>query len=215
MRFRGGFQASLMKGRAAAAIIGLMDKNIVSYRIDASDRIVEASDSWDVFAAENKAPRLTRKEVVGRFLWDFIEGSDTRHLFRLMLSKARASLSSMRIPFRCDSPEARRFMEMEIRPRPDCSIDFVCATLKTEARTPVAFIDPDVDRSNEWRTICSWCKRIKMPGGEWAELEEGIRRLDLFGTKRPPRMSHGICPEDQEMAYREMESAEKAKRKAA
>lgn len=205
----------MMKARAAAAIIGFMDKNVVSYRIDAADRIVEASDSWDVFAVENKAPRLTRKEVAGRFLWDFIEGSDTRHLFRLMLSKARASLSTMRIPFRCDSPEARRFMEMEISPHPDGSIDFVCTTLKTEARTPVAFIDPDVDRSNEWRTICSWCKRIKMPGGEWVALEDGIRRLDLFGSKRPPRMSHGICPEDLERAYMEMESAGKAKKKAA
>ncbi|MBW7957640.1 MAG: hypothetical protein H3C68_07075 [Deltaproteobacteria bacterium] len=204
-----------MKDRAAAAIIRFMDKNVVSYRIDASDRIVEASDSWDVFAVENKASQLTKKEVLGRFLWDFIEGSDTRHLFRLMLSKARDTLSAMRIPFRCDSPETKRFMEMEIRPHPDDSIDFVCTTLKTETRTPVAFIDPDVDRSNEWRTICSWCKRIKMPNGEWVELDDGIRKLDLFGTKKPPRMSHGICPEDQERAFREIENAGKAKRKAA
>lgn len=190
----------------------LMDKNVTSYRVDASDRIVGASDSWDVFAVENKAPQLTRKDVLGRQLWDFIDGSETRHVFRLMLSRARASLSVMKVPFRCDSPEAKRFMEMEIRPLPDGSIDFVCTTLKTEARTPVAFIDPDVDRSNEWRTICSWCKRVKMPGGEWAELEEAVRRLDLFGSKKPPRMSHGICPDDLE---RELDAAEKAKGKAA
>lgn len=211
----GRITAPMMKGRAAAVIIRLMDRTVISYRVDVSDRIVSASDSWDVFAAENKAPGLSKEEVLGRTLWDFIEGSETRHIFRLLLSKARACFSVMKVPFRCDSPEMKRFMEMEIRPLPDGSIDFVCTTLRTEARTPVAFIDPDLDRSNEWRTICSWCKRVKMPGGEWAELEDAVRRLDLFGAKNPPQMSHGICPEDQERAIREIDAAEKAKGKAA
>lgn len=205
----------MMKGRTPAVIIRDMDKTTTTYRIDPSDRIVAASDTWDVFAVENKAPSLTREAVIGRPIWEFIEGSETRHIYRLMFSRARASLISMKVPFRCDSPETKRFMEMEITPLPDGSIDFACATVRTEARTPVAFIDPDVDRSNEYRIICSWCKRIRMPGGEWAELEDAVRRLDLFGGKLPPRMSHGICPDDQEKAIKEIEGAEKGKKKAA
>ena len=36
--------------------------------------------------------------------------------------------------------------------------------------------------------MCAWCKRVREEGGDWAEVEEYIRRR----TGR--EMTHGICP---------------------
>jgi hypothetical protein len=39
-----------------------------------------------------------------------------------------------------------------------------------------------------------WCDRFEVDG-EWVEVEEAARRLELFNRSELPTLSHGICPD--------------------
>ena len=54
-------------------------------------------------------------------------------------------------------------------------------------------LDASRDRSGEFLKICSWCKKIHIPGQGWGEIEAAIEPLDLFGHHSMPRMTHTIC----------------------
>ncbi len=192
-----------------------MEGTDLEYRIDASDVLTEVGGNWTAFAEENKAAELAPGAVIGRPIWDFIRGRETRHIYRLILIEARASLSVFRFPFRCDSPGLKRFHEMEILPEADGALRFCCRTLRTEARQPAMLLERDMDRSGEYVTVCSWCRRIRMPGGEWAGIDVAVTRLDIFGSERQPSITHGICPDDHEMVMREIERSRRNRRKAA
>ena len=40
--------------------------------------------------------------------------------------------------------------------------------------------------------MCAWCKKADVGG--WVEVEEAVRRLQLFDQARLPRITHGVCP---------------------
>jgi hypothetical protein len=42
-------------------------------------------------------------------------------------------------------------------------------------------------------TVCAWCGRVRV-GRRWLQMDEVMRRLDLFGLPEPPQFTHGICP---------------------
>ena len=54
--------------------------------------------------------------------------------------------------------------------------------------------------------ICSWCKKIYIPGRGWGEIEAAIEPLDLFGHHSMPRMTHTICDSCYELYPAEVES---------
>lgn len=90
------------------------DKRGFIYRVDAQDRVVFANAEWFDFARENSAVSLKPEVVIGVSLWDFICSSETRHLFEILLKQVRATGKSVTLPYRCDSPDCRRFMELRI-----------------------------------------------------------------------------------------------------
>lgn len=179
-------------------------KGLYIYRLDPLDRIVHVNRAWLSFAARNESEALTPEAVLNRPLWDFIADGETRQVYRMILTRVRSSGKEVRIPFRCDSPGLRRFMEMEIAPLAEGAVEFRCKLLRAERRLPVALLDPAVDRSSEFLQICGWCKRINLDG-EWVETEEAVKRLDLFGAEKLPRLTHGICPDCHAIAMREIE----------
>jgi len=163
------------------------------YRVDAEDRIRFVSAEWLEFARENAAPDLVRDAVVGRSLWEFVAGGEAQHLYRLLFESARRGQGTIRIPFRCDSPTIRRFMELTIDPAPDETLDLCGSILREEPRPRVALLDPSSPRGDEFVLICSWCKRIRVAPDVWDEAEQAIRTLGLFGATVLPGLSHGIC----------------------
>lgn len=164
------------------------------HTIDRSDRIVDVNREWLAFAEENGAPWLNAGSVLSRPLWDFITGMETRHIYRLIITRARERLETAAIPFRCDSPDCRRHMAMELRPIEGGQVEFACTVLKVEKRPYVALLDPKAERSEEFITICSWCRRVRLKDG-WSEAEEAVRSLGLFSAEILPQITHGICPD--------------------
>ncbi len=175
-----------------------------TYRIDGQDRFVDVDEDWLHFALENGARHLARREaVLGRPLWDFVTGKETRHLYDLMLSKVRMG-HTLQIPFRCDSPGCRRFMEMRMSPEAQGGVRFTTWIVRLEHRAPVGLLEASEDRSDEFVTICSWCKKVQTAPGVWEEVEEAVRTLDLFASPKLPQLTHGMCPACQAFYLRQL-----------
>ncbi len=161
-------------------------------RVDAEDRIAFVDASWVAFAKENGTPALTAESVRGVSLWNYISESVTQEFYRIFMRKVRATGRTIVVPFRCDGPECRRFMEMAIVSLGAGALEFRSALLREEARPRVDLLDPDFPRTEQWLTQCAWCKRVNVAG--WMEVEEAVRQLGLFEQARLPRITHSVCP---------------------
>ena len=72
------------------------------------------------------------------------------------------------------------------------ALEFRSALLREEARPRVDLLAPDFPRTEQWLTLCAWCKKVNVAG--WVEVEEAVRQLGLFEPARLPRITHGVCP---------------------
>lgn len=167
--------------------------NTVRYRISSQDTILEVNETWTDFAVENDAPDLRASQVLGQPLWRFISGAETRHLYELLLSRVRQTHGTLVLPFRCDAPTTRRFMEMEMTALPDGEIEFVTWLVRAEPRDAVSLLSPAYAHGRTFLTICSWCKRVRLAETAWLEVEDAVARLGLFQLEALPQLTHGAC----------------------
>jgi hypothetical protein len=170
-----------------------LDHRSFIWIIDDADKLVHVNDEWLAFAGENRAPQLTASLVLDQPIWRFIQGQETIYLYQQIFARLRAGKSPVKFPFRCDSPDCRRCMEMKLSLLPGDAIRCMAQMLRQEWRQPQDLLDASRDRTGEFLKICSWCKKINIPGQGWGEIEAAIEPLDLFGHPSMPRMTHTIC----------------------
>lgn len=169
------------------------DERLFIYRVDAHNVILFVNDEWVSFALENDAPTLVRENVVGKSLWEFIDGWETRHLYDLILERVRRDGVHLRIPFRCDAPTKRRFMEMEIIPLSRGEVEYRCRILREESRAAVDLLLGGEGPLDVF--ICTWCKKLEVGENLWEEVEKGVRSLRLFAENARPKLHHQVCPD--------------------
>lgn len=168
---------------------------VYQYKIDEHDRIIEVSDNWNDFAADNEASNnCFYPNLISKSLWDFIADKETENLYMMAIEKVRTTNSEIKIPIRCDSPELIRHIEIAIYPLSENHIQFSSKINQIISRDPVQLLDFYVDRSDESVKICSYCKQVEVSENNWAEVEQAIIDLDLFGSHVLPRLTHGVCP---------------------
>lgn len=167
------------------------------YRVDADDNIVFVNSDWESFAQENLASQLTSEAVCGRPLSGFVAGWETQHLYHVIIESARRDRRTIVIPFRCDGPGVRRFMELTVTPRPVGHVQFEGRVVREETRTTVRLLDPSACRNEEYVVMCGWCKRVDV-SSDWLEVEEAVRRLALFNSTALPQITHGMCVDCEE-----------------
>lgn len=165
------------------------------YHVEPDHRIGWTSANWDRFAQENGAPELVGGKVVGRSLWDFIEGSDTRTLYNSMLERVRETGTAVDLAFRCDSPDTRRFMVLRMTCPEDRQVLLVAELLREEPRARVRLLDSACPRDGTPVVICSFCKRVESKTGAWWEVEEEEKELDLDEHASVPPLFHAVCPD--------------------
>ena len=102
----------------------MSEQSRYEYRIDAANTITHVSSAWEEFAQQNDAPELTAAAVYGRPILDFITGPVVRHLYQDLFDRVRQYHRHITVPFRCDGPDVRRFMRLDISPRDDNEINF-------------------------------------------------------------------------------------------
>lgn len=165
-----------------------------NYEIDDSDRIVFTCPNWLTFAAENAAPQLMETGVLETPIWSYIADDDCRTVYRMLFTKVRAHGSSLVVPFRCDSPTLNRFMKLTISLQDHGNLQLTARLVRAEPRPYQALLDPSIKRSDEFVTICSWCKKVKHPPGAWLAIDEAVQKMRLFLRPEMPNLTHGMCP---------------------
>ena len=182
-----------------------MNKDVLIYRIDSTDTIVSVSENWSTFADANAWGGFLRPEdVVGHKLWDFIQDSETQYLYREVFRRVRGGISSRTIPFRCDSPSERRYLELHIVALPDEQIEITSNILRTVPRSPISLLKADTSISTDFVTVCSMCKKIKVSPRQWTEIEEALADLRLFEVDEMPQLTHGLCHSCFQVAMEEL-----------
>ncbi len=172
-----------------------MTVETLSYAIDDQDRLIKVDEGYYRFAAENGWDGAG--DSLGRSLWDFVAGHEVKKLQRLLLRRVREGARGVELPFRCDGPEVTREMDIRIAADKTGRVVLFSARLRSEEEReePQPLLDPSVEHGEEdFLTMCAWCDRF-LVDGEWVEVEEAARRLELFRRSEMPALDHGICPE--------------------
>jgi ferredoxin/flavodoxin---NADP+ reductase len=138
--------------------------------IDGEDRLVQVDKGFYRFAAENGWD--DSGSSLGRSLWDFVAGEELKKLQRMLIRRVRGEAGDVQLPFRCDSPGARREMDIHIAPSSAGTLVQFKAHLRSEEpREFQPLLDPEADRAEEMIEMCGWCDRFRV-GDEWVEVEE-------------------------------------------
>jgi len=175
-----------------------MTTEALSYAIDEHDHLIRVDEGYYRFAEENGWAEAGSS--LGRSLWDYVAGRELVKLQRLLVRRVRDGVGNVELPFRCDAPHVRREMDIRIVARPGGRVVLFSARLRAEEERdlPQRLLDPATPRSEEMLEMCGWCDRFEVDG-EWVEVEEAARRLGLFNQTRLPALSHGVCPDCNEM----------------
>ena len=175
-----------------------MTAQALSYAIDEHDHLIKVDEGYYRFAEENGWSDAGSS--LGRSLWDYVSGSEMKKLQRLLVRRIRDEVGDVELPFRCDGPSVRREMDIRIVARPGGRVVLFSSRLRSERGRdlPQRLLDPAAPRSAEVLAMCGWCDRFEV-GGEWLEVEEAAARLELFNRAKLPTLSHGICPDCNEM----------------
>lgn len=181
-------------------------ETIFSHRVDKKDVIVKVSKNWRAFAQENYgASACFPEKIIGTPLWNHIGDPETKHLYEIILQKVRKNKRPAVFSFRCDSPEKRRFLKLEVLPRDDGSVDFISKITKTEFRPPVQLLRTDIERSDEFLRMCSMCKKIENFNTEWEEVEVAVQKMKLFEKDALPQLTHTLCEPCYDAAMAELD----------
>ena len=165
------------------------------YRLDSEHRIIFVNEVWTRFASDNHADHLCPEKVLSTSIWDHIADPATAELYRAILVRVAQENTAIRFPFRCDAPNARRYMEMQVSRLPKGSYEFASLIVRTERRGFQSLLSASVERGDDFIRSCSWCKRIAVPPQRWVEVEEAVQLLRLFDRPVLPKITHGICPQ--------------------
>jgi len=165
----------------------------LAYRVDALARITFVNERWDDFARQNGAPELAGGAIIGRLMHEFISDAETWHLYELLVRHAQRVGRPFTLRFRCDAPDAQRFMQMRIATLDDGQIEFQSRALEIRRRAALAVLTTGARRdASRLLSICSWCNRGKVDH-QWMEIDQVVTTLGLFEGQPLPRLTHGVC----------------------
>jgi hypothetical protein len=165
------------------------------YRLDRRDQIVQVDDGWARFAREAGAGELLSPGVLRRPIWQFVSDARTRLLQSLLLRRVRTTRIPIVLPFRCDSPGVKRWMEMELRATGDGGVTVSTRLLRQESRPPVHLLEPGDARSGgEVLKVCGWCNTVQLGEGPWQEVEDLLAENPHWVRDgETPEITHRLC----------------------
>jgi hypothetical protein len=168
---------------------------LMSYvTISPVDTIVSGQGNLMPFASETEAIQELQSKI-GTSLWEWVSDRAAQHLLNIVLQRLRTTQVAITLPYRCDTPDFRLYMQADLIPLADGHVEIASRTLRYERRR-VARLAKVTTGTEELLRICSWCKRIHVR--EWVQPELAIKYLRLFECSTMPDLSHGICEDCKE-----------------
>ncbi|MCW8929410.1 MAG: hypothetical protein OQL19_04120 [Gammaproteobacteria bacterium] len=146
-----------------------MKTDTIKYLLDNEDRIISVSGPWDEFANKNDGVNVHASYVCGRSIWDFIVSDATKMWIRTLFQRARLKTESIERPYRCDSPDLKRFMRMSISSCENGVLEVKHEILHVEeCLPPVHFKHISENSVVDLRFRCSFCGRVRQEDA-WLE----------------------------------------------
>lgn len=170
-------------------------RQVYRYRVNQADHITFVDEWWLAFAAENRATGVDEASILGRSIWDFIADEPTRQLYRELHDRVRSSNQPIEVPFRCDSPTLRRYMQLTIHHEGEGQLRYESVLLRVSPQRRLRVLNPAADRSNAFLTMCSFCKRSLIEPAGWLELEDIALKLRMYDQPRVPELHYTVCPD--------------------
>ena len=168
----------------------------LSYTLDLDDRIIAVTGNWDGFALANGGPAILSATIIGRRLDEFVSGDVTRMFVRTMLMSARMLKRSIHRPYRCDSPQLRRFMEMTVMPHGGGMLEVRHRQIRCEPLScTVTIASVAAAPTSGFIKRCSICNHIRIRQ-VWSEVDEAILDGRLAKDAAAAlRVIYGVCPD--------------------
>jgi len=170
-------------------------ERVYRYSVDKADVIDFVDRWWLAFATENGAPGLDEATVVGRSIWDFVVDEATTKLYREIHQRVRTTGRAIEVPFRCDSPGLRRYMQLTIRPQDEWQLLYESKMIRAAPQSCPALRDRGPTRSTSSLTMCSFCKRSLLEPSGWLEMEDIALRLQMDDQPTIPELRYTVCPD--------------------
>lgn len=161
------------------------------YHIDRDDRLVAINEAYLCDGVAVGLGVQRSDTVLGRRLWDLIPQAAA--WYEPLVRVTRIERRSFAFAFRCDTPDLRRLMRMQIEAGPNDEVCFTSSVIRQQARAHVALLEPAAAIGLDLVSMCSWCKRVRA-GDDWLEVEPALERLGIDAHDPMPGVSHGICP---------------------
>lgn len=145
------------------------------------------SDGWSDFACKNGSEDIA-KIAIGTSLWDVIHDESMRHFYRALITELRLNNSSaLSFPFRCDSPDTERIMQMIVDLEDDGQISFTSITVEQNA------LKKKTLHKVQHIEICSRCSNIHTHCG-WVDIRGALDGVEIL--RNIPHFSINLrkCP---------------------
>lgn len=162
----------------------------VVYLVDADDRLIRVNEAWNIFANANDGKELCGT-MTGKRLWGYITDLSVQKLYRALADRIRKTGRSVEFPFRCDSPEVRRFMRMRIEPEENGTLRYACHTDRIEPQPVSKFFD-HFSAQPQAVSLCGVCGRVKVRN-EWVDVEDVYSGDTAVAQDRPVWVHSTIC----------------------
>jgi hypothetical protein len=176
-----------------------------AYELDADFRISWVDAGWSEFAIANNAPELVPSPgPLAQSALSCVADSTSALLYERLFHRVLETRMTIALPFRCDAPARRRYLNMIIEPRTPSGLRIETTLTRIEERPAITLLDRETPRGNELLRMCGWCKSVDV-SGRWCEVEDAIAELRLFERDFLPRVTHGICLRCNERVLRELD----------
>jgi hypothetical protein len=161
----------------------------VSFALDPDLRLIFRNEAWNRFAAENDAPELAGRDVIGTDLRRVI-GGELLLFYSAGFEKVERERVAWECCYECSSPELFRKFRMQIQPLAPSGY-VVRNSLLVERPHATAASDEGAEYLNDHAIIslCMHCRcsRRTTPPFRWdfvpSHLKRGLRNV-----------SHSLCP---------------------
>ncbi|WP_264495102.1 hypothetical protein [Rhodobacter sp. KR11] len=159
------------------------------YELSAQNRILSVSDNWDPFARTNGGADALSHAVLGRPIWDFVSGLDTRSYLNALIFATRNAGRKVSVRYRCDGLAERRLFQLQIEPLEDNAVRLSHLPLEIRSRRKPASAPPPGAQ-----VCCGQCLRWRQ-GSTWEEAE-------IHHALAPQGIDFVVCPQCRTEAQR-------------
>lgn len=161
----------------------------LQYSICKDDVLIGVSAEYAQFARASDGDALGLAGYLGRNLLDVIEGDSTRDFWRNVFAEVRRRRQAKRVRYRCDAPDTRRFMMVEIEPGRGGELSLAHRLLRTEP-LPVALRFSSSPAAVSVR--CSLCNHVRH-NDVWRS-SDAAWMAGLLRNCSPNSVTYVVCP---------------------